>query len=309
MTHPRLTSDVAEAASVLRDGGIIGFPTETVYGLAALALDRSAVERVFDVKGRPRSHPLIVHLASVENLSTWGVLDDNARILAEAFMPGPFTLLVPRTSIVPDWVTGGRDTVALRVPKHPLSHALLDSVGTAIVAPSANRFGKVSPTTADHVVSDLGDDVDLVLDGGPCEVGVESTIVECVNNEVRILRHGAVTEEMILAALPVNMSPDEGTSRAPGMLKSHYAPRARVILVQNRADAEIEIARIRESGGSAVLLWHEDMQVYAECLYSDMRQADDVGATSIVAVLPDDSGLGRAVRDRLHKAATNQSND
>ncbi len=309
MTNARLTVDVERAAATLLAGGIIGLPTETVYGLAALAENRVAVERVFEAKGRPRTHPLIVHLASSEDLETWGVIDENARILANGFMPGPLTLLVRRTARVPDWVTGGRDTVALRVPDHRVALEVLAAVDTAVVAPSANRFGRVSPTTAQHVVSDLGDDVDMVLDGGPCEVGVESTIVECIDGEVKILRHGAITEDDIFVVLGVHPVTDTGESRAPGMLKSHYAPRARVILVHDHGEALDEMLRAEKSGGTAVLIEHGDVLLYAERLYSDMREADLSGADTIVAVLPQDSGLGRAVRDRLEKAAADQSGD
>lgn len=307
MTSTGATHDVSRAVDVLRHGGIIGLPTETVYGLAAVATNSSAVERIYRVKGRPRSHPLIVHLGSVEQLDTWGVLDDNARLLAARFMPGPLTLLVKRTPLVPDWVTGGRDTVALRVPGHPVALEVLRAVDTGVVAPSANRFGRVSPTTAEHVLSDLGDDVDLVLDGGPCEVGVESTIVECTDGEVRILRHGAVTDDDVLAIVSVDITGDSGESRAPGMLKSHYAPRARVVLVESLRSAEEEVRRASAAGTKATLVHHDDAREYAEALYSDMRRADAEGFSLIVAVLPVDTGLGRAVRDRLFKAAADQS--
>ena len=309
MTQSRVTDDVNLAASVLQNGGIVGMPTETVYGLAALANNETAVARVFEVKGRPRSHPLIIHLASADELEKWGVLDDNARRLAAAFMPGPLTLLVPRTPLVPDWVTGGRDTVALRVPDHPVALRLLESVATGVVAPSANRFGRVSPTTAQHVVTDLGNDVDLVLDGGPCRVGVESTIVECAVGEVRILRHGAVSEEDIIATLSVRIESDSGDSRAPGMLKSHYAPRARVLLVETDSEARAVAQSSEDAGKKTFVMNHADVREYAECLYSDMRRADQNGVAVIVAVLPPEQGIGRAVRDRLAKAAANQSND
>ena len=303
MTDSPPDHDVERAVRVLRDGGIIGLPTETVYGLAALAEDADAVARVFEVKGRPRSHPLIVHLASVAQLDDWGVLDDNAHELARRFMPGPLTLLVPRRSRVPDWVTGGRDTVALRIPNHPVAHALLEAVGTGVVAPSANRFGRVSPTTADHVAADLGDDVDLVLDGGPSAVGVESTIVECAEGRVRILRPGAVTAEQISAVVSVQTGPDDGDSRAPGMMKTHYAPVARVVLVESMTEADSEMNRARSAGLRSALVHHDDVEDYAESLYSDMRSADMAGVDVIVAVLPPEVGLGAAVRDRLMKAA------
>ncbi len=303
MTQSWVTSDTDRAARVLRDGGIIGMPTETVYGLAAVATDEAAVRRVFAVKDRPTDHPLIVHLAEPTQLDRWGVLDDNARLLAARYMPGPLTLLVPRTSMVGDWVTGGRDTVALRVPSHPVAHQLLTAVGTGVVAPSANRFGKVSPTTAAHVIDDLGDDVDLVLDGGPCSVGIESTIVECIDGHVRVLRHGVVTEEEILETLHTALADDGGDSRAPGMLASHYAPDAAVFTWDNLQDAEQACVRSGHEGKSAILLHHEDTNEYAERLYSELREADRQGVAVVHAVLPPDEGLGRAIRDRLRKAS------
>lgn len=181
MTAHGIISDVSTAADVLRSGGIIGMPTETVYGLAALAQNERAVHRVFDTKGRPRQHPLIIHISSLDEAMKYGKFNETAVALASAFWPGPLTLLVPRTSLVADWVTGGRDSVALRVPSHSIAQQLLKSVAEGVVAPSANRFGKVSPTSAEHVLLDLGDDVDAILDGGPCGVGVESTIVECTD--------------------------------------------------------------------------------------------------------------------------------
>lgn len=303
MTDTRVTADVGEAAAVLLGGGIIGLPTETVYGLAAVATDESAVRRVFAAKGRPASHPLIVHVADAADLAKWGVLDDNARRLARRFMPGPLTLLVPRTPIVGDWVTGGRDTVALRVPAHAVAHELLRRVDTGLVAPSANRFGKVSPTTAAHVVADLGDDVDLVLDGGPCTVGIESTIVECIEGTVRVLRHGIITEEEIRGVVDSELSEAGDETRAPGMLESHYAPVAEVITWETLDEARHACAETERNGRTAALLHHNDPVVYAERLYADLRAADDRGVAVVHAVMPADSGPGRAIRDRLRKAS------
>ena len=189
----RITQNVNQACLVLQQGGIVGIPTETVYGLAAVALNEAAVGRVFEAKARPRSHPLIIHLSPSDDVNRWGELNETAQLLASAVWPGPLTLLVPRTSLVPDWVTGGRNTVALRIPAHDMTVALLDALGDAVVAPSANRFGQVSPTSATHVINDLGDSVDLVLDGGQCAIGIESTIVECTSSSVQILRPGKIT--------------------------------------------------------------------------------------------------------------------
>lgn len=300
-TH--ITRDVDLAVETLRKGGIVAIPTETVYGLAALALDETAVGRVFSAKGRPRDHPLIVHLAPSADPSLWGVLDDNALSLAAAFWPGPLTILVPRTALVPDWVTGGRSTVALRVPSHPTAVTLLERLGDALVAPSANTFGRVSPTTARHVADDLGDTIDLVLDGGPCDVGVESTIVECTHDGLQILRPGAVTRDDVERVTGVEVGALTGGARAPGMLASHYAPRAAVEVVDNLTAARDRANEIDARGGKARLVAHDDPSDYARHLYADMRAADDEGATVVVAVDPGDEGLGPAVRDRLLRAA------
>ena len=297
MTRPIVTTDPARAAEVLMNGGIIGMPTETVYGLAARALDEQAVHRVFDVKGRPRNHPLIVHLSADVDPGTWGIMNAEAEALAERFWPGPLTVLVPRTAVVPDWVTGGRATVALRVPSHPVCARLLDLCADGIVAPSANRFGSVSPTTAQHVLADLGDDVDLVLDGGPSSVGVESTIVECIGVP-QVLRPGVVSADEVASVVGAIWNGPTGDARAPGMLSSHYAPRARLILAEDMDEAQV---LVRDTG--ARLLWHDDAVEYARLLYADLRAFDDEGATTVVALLPAPVGVGTAIRDRLAKAA------
>ena len=279
------------------NGGIIGMPTETVYGLAARALDEDAVHRVFDVKGRPRNHPLIVHLSADCDAGGWGVMNDDARALAGAVWPGPLTILVPRTSLVPDWVTGGRDSVALRVPSHPVCAELLRLCDDGIVAPSANRFGAVSPTTADHVISDLGGDVDLVLDGGPCVIGVESTIVECIGVP-QVLRPGVVTTDEIESIVGRLWMEDNGEVRAPGMLSSHYAPRARIVLLES-----VDEAHRLANGPDTAILWHADVSEYARHVYSDLRAFDEQGVETVYAVLPPPPGVGTAIRDRLTKAA------
>ena len=222
------------AVEILRQGGVVALPTETVYGLAANAEDELAVRRVFAIKGRPATHPLIVHLAGAEALPDWARhIPKEARRLADAFWPGPLTLVLPRTSRATDAVTGGQDTVALRVPSHPVALAVLRELGGGLAAPSANRFGRVSPTTAEHVRVDLGDDVDLILDGGPCTVGVESTIVDLSSGAPAILRPGGLAAEELERVLgrpvPVRTS---STVRVSGSLASHYAPRVGVVLVE-----------------------------------------------------------------------------
>jgi L-threonylcarbamoyladenylate synthase len=298
-----VTTNTSRAVEILRNGGVVAVPTETVYGLAALALDQSAVERVYAAKGRPHDHPLIVHLAPSADPTAWGHFDDNALMLAAAFWPGPLTLLVPRTELVPDWVTGGRESVALRVPAHPVTIDILEALADGVVAPSANRFGHVSPTTAAHVVADLGGSIDLIVDGGPCSVGVESTIVECSSTGLQILRPGAITSADVERATGTTVGALTGGARAPGMLASHYAPRAAVELLDTPENAHARVAEVESRGMTARVIWHPDSADYARLLYSELREADDAGAEIVCAVVPDTHGLGSAVRDRLERAA------
>lgn len=297
---PRVGTSVDEALEVLRAGGLVAIPTETVYGLAADAANPAAVRRIFAAKGRPADHPLIVHVARPEHLAAWAAtVPPAAAVLADACWPGPLTLLVPRAAHVLDVVTGGRDTVGIRVPAHPLTEELLVRFGGGLAAPSANRFGMVSPTTAAHVAADLGDAVDYVLDGGACPVGVESTIVDCTVEPVQILRPGGIPSEQIEALLG-QVAPAAGPSRAAGMLASHYAPKATVILAESAADAA-EVAAATD--GAWVLDRTADLVAYARHLYADLRAADERGVTTVVAVLPPAEGLGHAIRDRLSKPA------
>jgi L-threonylcarbamoyladenylate synthase len=308
---------VKHAARTLRESGLVAFPTETVYGLGANALDRAAVAKIYAVKGRPPGHPLIVHLSNADALEKWAAhVPEEARILAERFWPGALTIILPKRPEVPDEVTGGQNTVGLRVPKHPLARAMIGELGVA--APSANKFGRVSPTEAAHVLADLGSEVDFVLDGGPCEVGLESTIVDLSSGTAVILRPGGVSQEEIEAALgkPVPVQP-ASTVRAPGMFASHYAPKARVLVVETEALAErIEIERGR--GERVAVLSLSDIalppdviplqkprttEALAHDLYRALRDADDRGATVIVAEAPPKAGLGLAIIDRLKKAS------
>jgi L-threonylcarbamoyladenylate synthase len=259
--------------------------------------------RVFSTKGRPTSHPLIVHLGSSVNREEWGLFNSAANALADVFWPGPLTLLLPRTSRVPDWVTGGRESVAIRVPSHPVAQQLLKEVETGVVAPSANRFGKVSPTTAQHVVTDLGDAVDLVLDGGPCTIGVESTIVECIGDTVTVLRPGAISSDDILQVTGLSDGTHDVDVRAPGMLASHYAPHAKVLLFGSLKDATDKSQELAADGKKSRVLHHENTIIYAERLYAELRDADSEEVEIICAVLPPHNGVGEAIRDRLTKAA------
>jgi L-threonylcarbamoyladenylate synthase len=315
------TRDVEEAAGVLRAGGLVALPTETVYGLGANAEDPVAVMRVFEAKGRPPSHPLIVHIGSADQLDDWVEdVPDAARLLAGRFWPGPLTLVLRRSRRVPLEATGGLETVALRVPGHPVALELLSAFGGGVAAPSANRFGSVSPTTASHVRAELGDAVDFVLDGGPCQVGVESTIVDATADVPGVLRPGGVTREDLEAVLgrPVAVH-SMSRVRVPGQHPSHYAPRARVVLVDPDkvvVEAELMQALGRRVGvllpaslrGApvnvhAVVQVPDSMADYARGLYEFLRELDQRGSDVIVASLPVESGLGLAIANRLHRAA------
>jgi L-threonylcarbamoyladenylate synthase len=301
MSEPPAVDPVERAVAVLRAGGLVAIPTETVYGLAADAANETAVRRIFAVKGRPPDHPLIVHVADATLLPRWAAyVPHAAAVLADACWPGPLTLVVPKSDDVLDVVTGGHDTVGVRVPAHPLCHALLERFGGGLAAPSANRFGRVSPTTAQHVRDDLGDDVDFVLDGGPAPVGVESTIVDCSVDPPQVLRPGAITTEEIESLLGAAPAGASGPSRAPGMLASHYAPRARLVL----AATDDEVAELVARDPNAMPIGIGVTMVdYARGLYGWLRDADDRGVDLVVARLPPAEGLGHAVRDRLLKAA------
>lgn len=299
----RITQDVGSARDVLMRGGLVGIPTETVYGLAAIALNEDAVRRVYKAKARPTSHPLIIHVSPSDDINRWGVLNESAKQLAQKIWPGPLTLLVPRTSLVPDWVTGGRNTVALRIPAHAMAIALLDALSEAVVAPSANRFGQVSPTSAQHVLNDLGDSVDLILDGGPCAIGIESTIVDCTVSSIQILRPGKVSALEIAKITGLSISTTDGPSRAPGMLLAHYAPNSRVELCNSLAEAHHRCEQYIVDGISVEVLHYENLTTYALSLYDNLRAADLRGREVVVAVLPPEDGLGAAIRDRLTKAA------
>jgi L-threonylcarbamoyladenylate synthase len=318
---PASDEAITEAARTLLGGGLVAFPTETVYGLGALASDEVAVGRIFAAKGRPPDHPLIVHLAHSGALEDWASeVPAVARELAEVCWPGPLTLVLPRATRVPDAVTGGRETVGLRVPDQPVAAALLAAVGDGVAAPSANRFGRVSPTSAHDVEAELGDAIDLVLDGGACRVGIESTIVEVVDGRPAILRIGGLPVERIeqIVGAPVERV-TTGPARAPGMLGSHYAPTAEVRPVAARDAIEVAI-REAASGRRVGLLAQQHpraplpagvtllepvggVEDYARFLYRRLREADASGIEILVAALPTAEGLGLAVRDRLTRAA------
>ena len=298
-----ITNDVSLAVQALNAGDVVAIPTETVYGLAALAQNAHAVEKVYVIKGRPRSHPLIVHVASLEAAKMWGELNTEAQLLAEHFWPGPLTLLVPRTALVPDWITGGRDTVAIRVPNHSVTLKMLHELGDAVVAPSANKFGKVSPTTTQHVLDDLGGEVGVILEGGLCDIGLESTIVECIDGAT-ILRPGAISVDDVQQVLGhAPHSTASGPSRAPGMLASHYAPHARVVLCESTQEAHVLLAEFTRDELKAVVVNEPDLTEYAHNLYSMLRRADEDGCDVVIAVRAPQHGIGIAINDRLVKAS------
>ena len=309
--------DIERAAATLRSGGLVAFPTETVYGLGADAENVAGVRRIFAVKGRPATHPLIVHLGAADDVDRWATdVPELAWKLALRFWPGPLTLVLRRSARVPSAVTGGLETVGLRVPDHPVALDMLRAFRGGVAAPSANRFGSVSPTTADHVRDDVGALVDFVLDGGACSVGIESTIVDLSGDEPGILRPGGVSREDLerVAGCPVPVRVG-GVVRSPGQLSSHYAPRAQVVLV--RPDEMAARARLlREQGlavgvittegqpetADAVVVSGSDEEV-ARRLYSTLRDFDRRGCSVVLAVLPPERGLGLALADRLRRAA------
>ncbi len=313
---------VAEAVAVLRSGGLVAFPTETVYGLGCDADDPAALRRLYAVKGRPAEHPVIVHLPDAAALGAWSRDPaPTAVALADACWPGPLTLVVRRAPRVPDEVTGGRDTVGLRVPAQPLALELLECFGGGIAAPSANRFGRVSPTTAADVRADLGDAVDLVLDGGRCEVGLESTIVDCTVDPPQVLRLGGIPVERIESILGARVDlRTDGEVAAPGTLPAHYAPDARVVVVDDAGAVGARAASLLAEGrrvgvltlepsppalpaGVVVLDPPEDVTQYARVLYARLREADRRRLDVVLAVAPPPAGIGAAIADRLARAA------
>ena len=317
---------ITEAARLLRDGRLVAFPTETVYGLGADARNPSAVQRIFDAKGRPADHPVIVHVADIGAAERWSSsIPDGARALADAFWPGPLTLILPRAPHVPDIVTGGQESVGLRAPAHPVARTLLTEFGDGIAAPSANRFGHLSPTTAQHVADDLGDTIDLILDGGPCDVGIESTIIAFTTREPMLLRPGGIEIEAIanvLGRMPVPR--DTAAPRASGTRSSHYAPRTPAALVAHDA-LRAELAQLEERDERvAVLAWSaerpevfdgvwltapHDAGAYARTLYANLRALDAANVdTILIEQVPLDEAWS-AIRDRLARATSGEHDD
>ncbi|MDR0381054.1 MAG: threonylcarbamoyl-AMP synthase [Oscillospiraceae bacterium] len=326
--------DIAAAGRLLRAGRLVAMPTETVYGLAANALDASAVVRIFEAKGRPADNPLIVHIAEPEALTALcREIPPAALALAQRFWPGPLTLVLPRRAIVPDAVTAGLSTVAVRLPALPAARAVIRAAGTPLAAPSANLSGRPSPTTADHVRADFEGLIDAILDGGPCQWGIESTVVSVAHHPPRLLRPGGVTRESLCEVIPnlvvdpaVRGEPADGeTPSAPGMKYRHYAPRAPLTILRGPAVRAADYARSRP-GPVAVLCFDEEWNDFAglarvsygsrsdplslaRSLFDALRRLDALNARQLFARCPEGGGVEAAVRNRLRKAAGFQTRD
>ena len=310
------TDTLADADRALMSGALVAFPTETVYGLGADATNAEAVARIYSVKGRPADHPLIVHIDSIDRMGDWSSdIPEYAIKLARDYWPGPMTLVLKRSEIAQDFITGGQDTVGLRVPAHPLALGLLSAFvkegGLGIAAPSANRFGAVSPTTADAVQEELEQymyDSDLILDGGPSLVGVESTIINCTGEAPKILRLGAITKEMIEETTGLTVLENSKTApeiRVSGSLESHYSPKAKVLLdvIAEAGDGLIAPDQIPTPNGVIRLMAPSSIEQYARDLYRALRLADQKSLEVVVVLQPGGDGLAAAIRDRLQRAA------
>ena len=307
-------SVMSAAAAHLLAGDLVAFPTETVYGLGADACNAAAVARIYSVKGRPADHPLIVHVASMDALGDWASdVPEYAISLARDFWPGPMTLIMKRSALAADFVTGGQDTVGIRVPAHPVALGLLEAFarvgGKGVAAPSANRFGNVSPTTAQAVSGELSNylsESDQILDGGACDVGVESTIIDCTADAPRILRPGAITQEMIEHSTGLNVVDADGVAiRVSGSLDIHYSPQSRVLLDQSPTAGQgfIAMSDAATPDGVVRLAAPTTHVEFARVLYSSLRAADEQGLATVVVQQPQGDGIAIAIRDRLKRAA------
>lgn len=307
-------SSIQQAAVALKSGQLVAFPTETVYGLGADAENPDAVAKIYSVKQRPTDHPLIVHIADKDAAKKWAIeIPQYALQLADAFWPGPMTLILKRSSLAKDFITGGQDTVGLRVPDHPVALELLRSFselgGNGVAAPSANLFGRVSPTSAEAVQSEIGSrlsDADLILEGGDSVVGIESTIIDCTQSRPRILRPGAISAEQIMTKTNLSMLDSGERIRVSGAMESHYSPRARVVLNDEAkpGDGLIASAQIATPPQVIRLAAPTTDEEYAQQLYAALRKADQLGIQRVVAITPAGDGIALAIRDRLRKASS-----
>jgi len=308
--------DIKKAAEALKDGHLVAFPTETVYGLGADATNEKAVSRIYSVKGRPSNHPLIVHISSINVLADWTTqVPEYAIELARAFWPGPMCLILPRTKLAQDFITGGQENVGIRVPSHSLALELLRQFelagGKGIAAPSANKFGAVSPTTADAVYQELGGyltDFDLILDGDQSTVGIESTIIDCTGAIPQILRPGAITTRMVVELINIKLVQklDDNFVRVSGHFKSHYSPKAKVVIGENArpGDGLIALSSVPTPFGVTRLASPSDAKEFARDLYQALRNADHLGIGQISIIVPNGEGLEKAIKDRVEKAAS-----
>ncbi|MFK7777313.1 MAG: L-threonylcarbamoyladenylate synthase [Gimesia sp.] len=319
-----ISQDISAGADLIRSGELVAFATETVYGLGANALNPEAVAKIFEAKERPFFDPLIVHISNVNQLDqlTLG-LSKQAEKLAEQFWPGPLTLVVPKTEIVPDLVTSGLDSVAIRIPAHPIARQLLEATNLPIAAPSANKFGRISPTMAHHVEEQLGSEIKLILDGGACTIGVESTVIQCSNNLPVLLRPGGISLEEIESCIgKIRLAEIEDHAEAkspvsPGMLPRHYAPRTRLMIVNNLDEVpakevngllslyplELTILKGCQFSAQEILSPIGDLRVAAGKLFTALRNLDAAGVDNIIALRMPEKGLGRTINNRLERAA------
>lgn len=312
--------DIDEAIRLLNEGEVIGIPTETVYGLAGNALNTDAVAKIFEVKNRPSFDPLIIHTNSIDRFSDYvGKIDERAYALAEKFMPGPLTLLLPRKDIIPDLVTSGLENVAIRIPQHSLTLDLLSQIDFPLAAPSANPFGYISPTSATHVNTQLGNKIKYILDGGSCQVGIESTIIGFIRQETIVYRKGGLSIEAIEAVVGKVKVVEHSSSNplAPGMLKSHYAPKKKLILLDKNQSIDSEEKKIGYLGfqeyhtqiphrNQLLLSPNGDFREAAKYLFAYMRQLDTMDIDIIYTDLLPEKDLGRAINDRIRRATVRE---
>jgi L-threonylcarbamoyladenylate synthase len=309
--------EIKKAAKALKDGHLVAFPTETVYGLGADATNEKAVSRIYSVKGRPTDHPLIVHISSINQLDKWAVdIPDYASKLASKFWPGPITLILKRSELAKDLVTGGQGNVGLRVPNHPIALAILREFekleGAGVAAPSANRFSAVSPTTCGAVIEEIGEyleNEDLVLDGLQSEIGIESTIIDCTGLSPVVLRPGYITNEQVesISELKINLNVSE--IKVPGSLESHYSPKAKVVLdsIAIRGEGFVAMASVPTPKGVIRLASPATVEDFAKDLYKALRLGDEKKLNKIIVLQPTGNGMALAIRDRLLKASHKES--
>ena len=320
---------IAEAAEILKEGGLVAFPTETVYGLGGLATDKNAAEKIYKAKGRPSDNPLIIHVAIPEDAEKYAYTSEMYYKLARAFMPGPLTVILPKKDTVPHTVTGGLDTVAVRCPADPMARALIKAVGEAIAAPSANLSGSPSPTAGGHVIADLSGRIDAIIDGGECDIGLESTIVMLKDGEATLLRPGAITADALecicdkvsIAPSVIEALAENEKPLSPGMKYRHYAPKAPLVLLEGDDEPVLSYMYRRQNAEKCVVICYteeleylrnerlidigarDDLEAQAKNLFSALRRADEMEGEVVYAHLPPKEGMGLALYNRLIRAA------